>query len=124
MNEVHAAGINGDVGDAERNDGSGRSIETHEMHIDIAVVFEGSGDRQASGERAAETVYKYVDLFALVLGKLLVNSSTVEVIAPNVAFQRDIVSGPWLINFIPRSYRYNSVAEKTPISQKMSNFAI
>ena len=44
VNEVHAAGINGDVGGAERSDGSGRSMETHEMHIDIAVVTEGGRD--------------------------------------------------------------------------------
>ena len=93
MDEIHAAGINGDVGRTERSDGGGRSIESDEMHIDIAVVLEGSGDRQAGGERAAEAVDKYVDLLALVFGKLLVNGGTVEVIAPDVAFESDIVCG-------------------------------
>lgn len=50
MNEVHCPGINGDVSGAERGDGSGGSIEAHEMHIDIAVALEGGGDRQAGGE--------------------------------------------------------------------------
>ena len=40
-----------------------------------------------------KAVDKHVDLLALVLGKFIVNGSTVEVIAPDVAFQRDIVSG-------------------------------
>ena len=57
------------------------------MHIDIAVVLECSGDRQAGGERTAEAVNKHVDLLALVLGKFLVNGSAVEVIASDVPFQ-------------------------------------
>lgn len=38
------------VRNAERSDGGGGSIETHEMHIHIAVVAEGCGDREAGGE--------------------------------------------------------------------------
>lgn len=87
MHEVHSPGINGDVGCAERGDGCSRGVQADEMHIDIAVILEGSGDRQAGGEGTAEAVNKYVDLLALVLGKLLVNGSTVEVVAPDVAFQ-------------------------------------
>lgn len=45
------------------------------MHIDIAVVLEGCGDRQASGERPTEAVDKDVDLLALFLASL---RSTVE----------------------------------------------
>lgn len=93
MHEVHGPGIDGDVGRAERSDGCGRGIETHEMHIDIAVVAEGSGDRQAGGERPAEAVDKYVYLLALVFGKLAVNGRAVEVIASDVAFERDMVCG-------------------------------
>lgn len=42
------------------------------MHIDIAVVAEGCGDRQAGGGRPAEAVDKDVGLLALVSGKLAV----------------------------------------------------
>ena len=73
MHEVHGPGIDGDVGRAERGDGCGGGIETHEMHIDIAVVTEGSGDRQAGGERPAEAVNEDVYPLALVLGKFAVN---------------------------------------------------
>ena len=93
MNEVHAAGINGYVGGAERSDGSGRSIETHEMHIDIAVVTEGGRYRQAGGEGTAEAVDKDIDLLAVVLGKLLVNGSAVEAVALDVAFELYVVCG-------------------------------
>lgn len=93
MHQIHGPGVNGDVSRAERSDGCGGSIEAHEMHIDIAVVLEGCGDRQAGCEGPAEAVNKDVDLLALVFGKLLVNGSTVEVIAPDVTFQRDIVCG-------------------------------
>lgn len=87
MHEIHGPGIDGDVGRAERGDGCGRSIETHEMHIDIAVVAEGSGDRQAGGERTAEAVDKDVDLLALVLGEFAVNGRAVEVVASDVTFE-------------------------------------
>ncbi len=50
MHEVHGPGIDGDVDRAERSDGSGGGIESHEMYINIAVVAESSGDRQAGGE--------------------------------------------------------------------------
>ena len=50
MHQIHGPGVNGDVSRAERSDGCGGSIEAHEMHIDIAVVLEGGGDRQAGGE--------------------------------------------------------------------------
>ena len=43
------------------------------MHIDLAVVLEGGGDRQAGGERTAEAVDKHIYLLALILGKFLVN---------------------------------------------------
>ena len=93
MHEVHSAGINGDVSRAERSDGSGGSIETHEMHIDIAVVTEGGRDRQAGSEGTAEAVNKHVDLLAIVLDKLLVNGSTFEVIPSDVAFELNVVCG-------------------------------
>ena len=93
MDEIHAAGINGDVGRTERSDGCGRSIESHEMHIDIAVVAESSGDRQTGGERAAEAVDKPVDLRTLIFGKILVNGRAVEVVPSHVAFKRDVVFG-------------------------------
>ena len=87
MHEVHCPCVNGDVGRAERSDGCGRGIETHEMHIDIAVVAEGCGDRQAGGEGTAEAVDKDVYLLAIVLGKLAVNGRAVEVVPSDVAFQ-------------------------------------
>ena len=61
------------------------------MHIDIAVVLEGSGDRQAGGEGPAEAVDKDVDLLALVLGKFAVNGRAVEVGAPDVAFELNFI---------------------------------
>lgn len=76
VNEVHGTRINGDVSRAERSDGSGGSIETHEMHIDIAVVTEGGRNRQAGGEGAAEAVNKGIDRLAVVLGKYSVNVAT------------------------------------------------
>ena len=63
------------------------------MHIDIAVVAEGCGDRQAGGERTAEAVDKDVDGLTLVLGKLLVNGRAIEVVPSDVAFKRDVVCG-------------------------------
>ena len=63
------------------------------MHIDIAVVSESSGDRQAGGERTAEAVDKHIYLFALVLGEFAVDSGAVEVVASDVAFQGYVVSG-------------------------------
>lgn len=93
MNEIHAAGINGDVCGTERSDGCGRSIETHEMHIDIAVVTEGGRDRQAGGEGTAEAVDKDIDLLAVVLGEHGINVATVEVPASDVAFELNVVCG-------------------------------
>ena len=57
------------------------------MHIDIAVVLEGCGDRQAGGEGTTEAVDKDVDLLALVLGEFAVNGRAVEVVASDVAFE-------------------------------------
>lgn len=107
MDEIHAAGINGDVGGAERSDGSGRSIETHEMNIDIAVVTEGGRDGEAGSERATERVDKDVDALALVFGKHGINVATVEVEASDVAFERDVVCGfrHGVLRITPRSYR-------------------
>ena len=93
MHEVHGPGIDGDVGRAERSDGCGGSIESDEMHIDIAVVLEGSGDRQAGGEGTAEAVDKDVDLLTLVFGKFAVNGRAVEVVPSDVAFESDVVCG-------------------------------
>lgn len=75
------------VRNAERSDGCGGSIEAHEMHIDIAVVLEGCGDRQAGGKGTAEAVDKDVDLLALVLCEFAVNCRAVEVVASDVAFE-------------------------------------
>ena len=86
MHEVHCSGVNGNVSCAERSDSCGGSIESHEMHIDIAVVLEGCGDRQAGGEGTAEAVDKDVDLLALVFGEFAVNGRAVEVVASDVAF--------------------------------------
>ena len=87
MHKVHGPGIDGDTGRAERSDGCGGSIEAHEMHIDIAVVFEGCGDRQAGGEGPAEAVDKDVDLLSLVLGEFAVNGRAVEVVSSDVSFE-------------------------------------
>ena len=57
------------------------------MHIDIAVVLEGCGDRQAGCEGPAEAVDKDVDLLTIVLGESAVNGRAVEVVASNVAFE-------------------------------------
>ena len=62
------------------------------MHIDLAVVFESSGDRQASGERTAEAVDKHIYLLALVFGEGFVNRRAVEVVTSDVAFQGYVVS--------------------------------
>ena len=93
MHEVHCSGVHRDVSRAQRGNSGGGSIEAHEMHIDIAVVLEGCGDRQAGGERTAEAVNKDVDLLTLVLGKLLVNGRAVEVVTSDVTFQCDVVCG-------------------------------
>ena len=69
------------------------SIETYEMHIDIAVVTEGVRDRQAGGEGTAEAVDKDIDLLALVFGEHGVNIATVEVPASDVAFELNVVRG-------------------------------
>ena len=74
------------------------------MHIDIAVVLEGCGDRQAGGERTAEAVDKDVDLLALVLGEFAVNCRAVEVIASDVAFRYAVLGMAKLT--LSRSYRY------------------
>ncbi len=74
-----------------RKDSGGRSIEAHEMHIDIAVVTEGGRYRQAGGEGPAEAVDKDIDLLALVFGKYSVNIATVEVPASDVAFELNVV---------------------------------
>lgn len=57
------------------------------MHGDIAVVFEGGGDRQVGGERTAEAADKYVDTLTLVLCEGFVNGRAVEVDASDVAFE-------------------------------------
>ena len=62
------------------------------MHIDLAVVLEGGGDRQAGGERTAEAVDKHIHLLALEFGEGFVNRRAVEVIASDVAFKRYVVS--------------------------------
>lgn len=87
MHEVHCPGVNGDMSRTERSDGCGGSIETDKMHIDIAVVLEGSGDRQTGGEGPAEAVNKDVDLLALVLCEFAVNGRAIEVVASDVAFE-------------------------------------
>ena len=61
------------------------------MHIDIAVVLEGSGDSQAGGEGPAEAVDEDVDGFTLVLGEGAVNGRAVEVGAPDVTFELNII---------------------------------
>ena len=91
LDEVHGVLVEGDMSRTERSDGSGGSIHADEVIADLAVVLEGCGDRQAGGEGAAEAVDKEVDLLALVFGKLLVNGSTVEVIASSVAFELNVV---------------------------------
>ena len=93
MHEVHSPGIHRDMRSTERSDGGCRGIEPHEMHIDIAVVFESGGDTEAGGERAAEAVNKDIDALPLVLGEGRVNGLAVEVRASNVAFKRDVVCG-------------------------------
>lgn len=93
MHEVHSPGIHRDMGGTERSDGGGRGIETHEMHGDIAVVLERSGDRQAGGERAAEAVDKDIDALTLVCCEGCVNGLAVEVRASDVPFEGDVVCG-------------------------------
>lgn len=93
MHEIHSPCVNGDVSRAERSDGCGGRIESDEMHIDLAVIAEGSGDRQAGGERPAEAVDKHVYLLTLVLSEGGVNGGAVEVIASDVAFERDVICG-------------------------------
>lgn len=93
MHEIHSTGINGDVGRTERSDGGGRGIESDEMHIDIAVILESSGDTEAGGQRASETVDKHIDRLALILGEFTVNGATVEVITSDVAFERNVICG-------------------------------
>lgn len=93
MDEIHAAGINGDVGRTERSDGGGRSIESDEMHRHITVVTESGRDRETGSERATERVDKDVDALALVFGKNSVHVATVEVVASDVAFKRNVICG-------------------------------
>ena len=93
MHEVHGAGIHRDVSGTQGGNRGGRGIEAHEMHVDIAVVLEGCGDRQAGGEGPAEAVDKYVDGLTLVCGEGRVNGLAVEVGASDVPFERDIVCG-------------------------------
>lgn len=69
------------VRNVERCDGCGGSIEAHEMHIDIVVVLEGCGDRQAGDEGPAEAVDEDIDLLSLVLSEFAVNVRAVEVVA-------------------------------------------
>ena len=91
VDDIHSAGINGDVSRAERSDGYDRSIESDEMHIDLTVFFGSSGDRQAGGEGTSEGVNEDVYILALVLDDGGVNGGTVEVIASEVALERDVV---------------------------------
>ena len=93
MDEIHTSGINGDVGRTERSDGCGRSIESDEMHRHISVVAEGGRDGEAGSERATERVDKDVDALALVFGKHGIKVATVEVEAPDVAFERNVICG-------------------------------
>ncbi len=58
MLHVHLPRVNWDVNRAKRSDGCGGSVENNETHIDIAVVFEGGGDRQAGGKLPAELVIR------------------------------------------------------------------
>ena len=95
------------------------------MNADFAVVLEGGGDRQAGGERTAEAVDKDVDLLALVLGKLLVNGSAVEVVASDVAFERYIVSG-LRYNLVDLHHEVTHLIiwlKRLEMSRKISNFA-
>ncbi len=87
MHKVHGSCINGDMRRTERSDCCGGSIESDKMHVDIAVVAERCGNGEAGGERASEGIDKHIDLFAVVLGKLAVNGSAVEVVPSDVAFQ-------------------------------------
>ena len=48
---------------------------------------------KAGGERAAVRVDKHVGLLAVIPGKFFVNGRTVEVVAPDVAFERDVICG-------------------------------
>ena len=122
VDEIHSTGINGDVSRAERSDGCGRSIKSDEMHIDLAVVFESSGYRQAGGEGTAEAVDKHIHLLALVFGKILVNLWAVEVIASDVAFKRYVVSyiRHGVLRITPRSYRALKAVEMTEKDRKNS----
>lgn len=87
MNGYNLLGVDGNVSRAELSDGCGRSIETHEMHFDIAVVLERDGNRQTGGNRGAEAFGKYVDLLSLVLGEFAVNNRAVEVAASDLSFE-------------------------------------
>ena len=95
------------------------------MNADFAVVLEGGGDRQAGCERTAEAVDKDIDLLALVLGKLLVNGSAVEVVASDVAFERYIVSG-LRYNLVDLHHEVTHLIiwlKRLEMSRKISNFA-
>lgn len=87
MHQVHSPGVNGDESRAEGSDGCSGSIETHEVHIDVAVALECCGDRQAGDEGSAEAVDKDIDLLSLVFGKFTVNGRAVEIVASDVAFE-------------------------------------
>lgn len=76
-----------------RKDSDGRCLVSDEMHHHIAVVAEGSRDRQAGGKGTAEAVEKDTDLLAVVFGEHGVNVATVEVPAPDVAFELNVVYG-------------------------------
>ncbi len=126
MHKVHGSCINGNVCRAERSDGCGGGIEADEMHGDITVVAERCGDREAGGERAAEGVDKHVDLLAVVLGKCPVNFGAVEVLAPNVAFESDVVCclGHGCDVLHRKTTAINREGKRHSVSEKMSNFAL
>ena len=127
VHEVHGRRVDADVPGTERSDGCGTGIHPHEVDGDIAMTFERRGDGDGGRQRTAEAIDEHVDRLALVLGKHIVHVVAVEVVASDIAFEVEIVSGLWhsdVIKFCHKIIKVVSLGKRQEIIPSVSDIIV